>query len=59
MGATPYDGFGVGSLACGLAPDMPALVAGRIVQGVGGGAFYALSLAVITTSRPKDEHPAP
>ncbi|HEX2503612.1 MAG TPA: MFS transporter, partial [Miltoncostaeaceae bacterium] len=47
--------FGVGSLACGLAPDVPALVAGRIVQGIGGGAVYALSLAVITASRPKDE----
>ena len=39
--------FGMGSLACGLAPDVPALVAGRIVQGIGGGAVYALSLAVI------------
>ena len=47
--------FGAGSLACGLAPDVPALVAGRIVQGVGGGAVYALSLALITGSRPKDE----
>jgi EmrB/QacA subfamily drug resistance transporter len=47
--------FGLGSLACGLAPDVPALVAGRIVQGVGGGAVYALSLALITGSRPKDE----
>ncbi len=47
--------FGVGSLACGLAPDVPALVAGRVVQGIGGGAVYALSLAVITASRPKDE----
>ena len=47
--------FGVGPLACGLAPDVPALVAGRIVQGIGGGAVYALSLAVITASRPKDE----
>jgi EmrB/QacA subfamily drug resistance transporter len=47
--------FGAGSLACGLAPDMVVLVAGRVVQGVGGGAVYSLSLAVITSSRPPSE----
>lgn len=47
--------FGAGSLACGLSPDVPALVASRILQGVGGGAVYALSLAVITSSRPQSE----
>jgi EmrB/QacA subfamily drug resistance transporter len=47
--------FGAGSLACGLAPDMAALIAGRVVQGIGGGAVYALSLAVITSSRPPSE----
>jgi EmrB/QacA subfamily drug resistance transporter len=47
--------FGLGSLACGLAPDMTVLIAGRVVQGVGGGAVYALSLAVITSSRPPSE----
>jgi EmrB/QacA subfamily drug resistance transporter len=47
--------FGLGSLACGLAPDIPVLIAGRIVQGIGGGAVYSLSLAVITSSRPPSE----
>ncbi len=47
--------FGVGSLACGLAPDVPVLIASRIVQGIGGGAVYSLSLAVITSSRPASE----
>jgi MFS family permease len=30
--------FGIGSLACGLAPDMTVLIASRVVQGVGGAA---------------------
>ena len=47
--------FGAASLACGLAPDIEVLVAARIVQGLGGGAVYALSLAVITGSRPQSE----
>ena len=47
--------FGLGSLACGLAPDMAVLIASRVAQGIGGGAVYALSLAVITSSRPRSE----
>jgi EmrB/QacA subfamily drug resistance transporter len=47
--------FGAGSLACGLAPDPAVLIASRIVQGLGGGAVYSLSLAVITASRPRSE----
>jgi EmrB/QacA subfamily drug resistance transporter len=47
--------FGAGSLACGLAPDIAVLIVSRVVQGVGGGAVYALSLAVITSSRPQSE----
>jgi EmrB/QacA subfamily drug resistance transporter len=47
--------FGIGSLACGLAPDMTVLIASRVVQGVGGAAVYSLSLVVITSSRPQSE----
>lgn len=39
--------FGLGSMACALAPTMPALLAGRIVQGLGGGFLFALSYAMI------------
>jgi EmrB/QacA subfamily drug resistance transporter len=47
--------FGLGSLACGLAPDMGVLIASRVAQGIGGGAVYSLSLAVITSARPRSE----
>ena len=39
--------FGLGSMACALAPSMPAMLAGRIVQGLGGGFLFALSYAMI------------
>ena len=40
-------GFGLGSLICGLAPAMPVLLAGRFVQGFGGGLIIAQSLAML------------
>ncbi|WEX77649.1 MFS transporter [Sinorhizobium numidicum] len=39
--------FGVGTLLCASAPDMPTLLAGRAVQGFGGGLLYALAYGVI------------
>lgn len=39
--------FMLGSLACALAPNMPALLLGRTVQGFGGGFLFALSYALI------------
>lgn len=39
--------FAVGTLFCGFAPSMPALLAGRAVQGFGGGFLFALSYAMI------------
>lgn len=39
--------FAAGSLACGLAPAMPVLLAGRCAQGLGGGILLALSYAMI------------
>lgn len=39
--------FTVGSAACALAPSMPWLLAGRSVQGLGGGILFALSYALI------------
>jgi len=40
-------GFGLGSLICGLAVNMPMLLLGRTVQGFGAGLIIATSLAMI------------
>ena len=47
--------FGLGSLLCGLAPTMPTLIGGRLVQGVGAAVLMALSPALITTTFPGRE----
>lgn len=39
--------FSIGTLMCALAPNIWVLIAGRAVQGLGGGFFYALAYAVI------------
>lgn len=39
--------FLLGSLLCGLAGDVQALIAARVVQGLGAGAFIPLSQAII------------
>jgi MFS family permease len=39
--------FAIGTMACGLAPSMPVMLAGRFVQGLGGGFLLALSYAMI------------
>jgi MFS family permease len=39
--------FALGSLACGLAPTLAALVAARVLQGLGGGGLMTLSQALI------------
>jgi EmrB/QacA subfamily drug resistance transporter len=39
--------FAVSSLACGLAPTMPVLIAARVVQGLAGAAMFATTLALI------------
>jgi len=39
--------FGLGTLICALAPSMMILLAGRFVQGLGGGFLYTLTYALI------------
>jgi MFS family permease len=39
--------FGLGTLACALAPTMPVMVGARAIQGFGGGVLFALSFAMI------------
>jgi EmrB/QacA subfamily drug resistance transporter len=42
--------FALASLACGLAPDAGVLVAARALQGIGGAAMLATTIALINTS---------
>ncbi|OCO98660.1 MULTISPECIES: MFS transporter [unclassified Ensifer] len=39
--------FGLGTLFCAIAPSMAVLLAGRAIQGFGGGLLYALAYGVI------------
>jgi len=47
--------FGFGSLLCGLAPTLPTLIGGRLVQGIGAAIMMALSPALVTTTFPARE----
>ncbi|MFO2465585.1 MFS transporter [Pseudomonas sp. 15FMM2] len=39
--------FAIGALICAFAPSMSILLAGRLIQGLGGGFLFALSYAMI------------
>ncbi len=45
--------FGAGSVICALAPTMPLLLAGRLVQGLAGGLLAGLGYAVISAVLPE------
>jgi len=47
--------FLLGSILCGSAQNMEALIAFRAVQGLGGGAIYALSFIVVGVLFPADQ----
>ena len=47
--------FTLASVWCGLAPNVTHLIAARAVQGIGGALLVPGSLAIITTSFPKEE----
>jgi EmrB/QacA subfamily drug resistance transporter len=46
--------FTLASVACGLAPNVSALIAARCVQGVGGALLVPSSLAIISSAFPED-----
>ena len=48
--------FALGSLVCGLAPDRALLIAGRIIQGVGGAMMSPVGRAILISSVPKSEY---
>ena len=45
--------FALGSTICALAPSMPVLLAGRLVQGLGAGSVSALSYTMVRTLFPE------
>ncbi|HEX5435714.1 MAG TPA: DHA2 family efflux MFS transporter permease subunit, partial [Gemmatimonadaceae bacterium] len=47
--------FVAASFFCGAAPTLPALVLGRVIQGMGGGALLATSQAILYESFPPEE----
>jgi MFS family permease len=50
--------FAGGLLVCGLAGSMEVLVAGRLVQGFGGGAITVALYVLVARAYPPPEHPA-
>lgn len=49
--------FAVGLVVGGLAPTMPVLVAGRVLQGIGAGAIPAVAYATVGRAYPPDLRP--
>lgn len=47
--------FGVGSVLCGLAWDMPTMIFSRVLQGIGGGALIPVSQAILRETFPAEE----
>jgi MFS family permease len=51
--------FVVGSMVTALATDLPVLVTGRVVQGVGGGGLVPATLAIVAQLWPADRRGQP
>lgn len=49
--------FEIGSLICGLSQNMNMLIAGRVIQGIGGGAIQTMVSVIITESVPIQKRP--
>ncbi|KAF0100021.1 MAG: major facilitator superfamily permease [Rhodospirillaceae bacterium] len=49
--------FGIGALVCALAPSMGIVVAGRFVQGFGGGVLSAMAYVLVGRSFPEPVWP--
>lgn len=47
--------FVAASALCALAPDLPSLVAARVVQGIGGALLGANSIAILVAAVPEDK----
>ena len=53
---TSLTAFTVASAACALAPSLWFLVAGRVVQGLGGGALIPVGMAMVLGLFPRERH---
>ena len=49
--------FGVGSLLCGLAPGVAALIAARVIQAIGAGLMVPVSLSLLLAAVPARSRP--
>lgn len=49
--------FEVGSVLCGAAPNMTALIIGRVIGGIGGSGVYAGGLTYISVTTNNHERP--
>ncbi|MEU4834813.1 MFS transporter [Streptosporangium sp. NPDC023615] len=47
--------FAAGSLACALAPSLPALIAARAVQGIGGGGLVVTAISALAQMFTREE----
>ncbi|MDJ0498475.1 MAG: MFS transporter [Acidimicrobiia bacterium] len=52
---TGFAVFTIGSVLCGLAPGIAALIAARVVQAFGAAMIFSLGMAIITQSFPPSE----
>jgi MFS family permease len=50
--------FEIGSLVCGAAPTMGALIAGRAIQGAGAGALFVTAMSVVSQITTLEQRPA-
>jgi MFS transporter, DHA2 family, multidrug resistance protein len=54
---TAVIGFTLSSMACGLAPTLPAMVAARLFQGIFGAFISPLSQAIMLDTYPREKQP--
>ena len=47
--------FVIGSVGCGAAPTDVFLICARVVQGIGGGAIFTVSVSIVNNAFPPDE----
>ncbi|GAB1316095.1 Major facilitator superfamily (MFS) profile domain-containing protein [Madurella fahalii] len=50
--------FEVGSVLCGAAPNMPTLIVGRVIAGIGGSGMYSGTMTYVSVLTTMEERPA-